>query len=637
MAYSNIFQNEFVWDDERFFVDWKQIKDFQNIPDLLIGSLPEGHGGGYRPIRSIFYTTSYHLFGTDPFGYHLQSLLVHLLCTCLVYLIALQLTKKNMLALITSLLFGVHPIHTEAITFITSSFDIIGVVFFFAAFYFYLLSRQKSNGNSKRYLQGAYFLSILCAAMAFFTYEMTLTLPFLLLLFDFTSHKRFGLITRKGLMRHIPYFAFAGIYLSIRFFVLNTPTRSGYFTDSLYLTALTMVKAFAKYLLIGILPINPSINHILPNGIMTLHVLENNESIILAQSLFDLPVISAVLLLVAVLSVAVALFRRRPLVSFSIGWFFIGLLPVSNLLFPFGTIMAERYLYISSFAACLLVAHLISKLHGLNHPKCLKITAIFLFTSLFLFYTCQTYDRNNDWKNEETLWKESFKQSPDCPHIINNLGTVYMDQGKYEEATMYFNKALQRKDDYPLPYINLGRVYSKIKDINKSITYFLKGMESHPNITQFHFEIAEVYFQQSQPTLAIEHYQNALKFSSGSHKLYYKLGACYLLLGKHRAALAEFRRTLQLNEKHAPSYKAIGAIFIQEKRYKLAVKYLTKSLSLNQKNANAWELLGAAHYELNQTEKAITAWEKALQIEDDEQIRENLQKLQGYRKNGQDE
>ena len=553
LAYSNILDNEFVWDDNYFIVSWEQIRDFGNAPDLLKGELPPGQGGVYRPIRSVSYATSYHLFGTNPLGYHLQSITIHLLCTILIYLIILKMTQKSILALMTSLLFGVHPIHTEAITFITTSFDIIGVVFFFAAFYFYLISRQKSNGNSKAYLSGAYFLSILCAAIAFFTYELTLTLPFLLILYELIRHKRFSWVIRKGHLKCIPYFAFAGIYLFIRFFVTDTPARSGYFADSFYLTALTMVKVIIKYLLISIIPLNLTVNHIIPGNILTTKVSENVVGVFLAQSLSDPPIIIATLLLLTLFFTALRLFRTRPLISFSIGWFFICLLPVSNLFFPFGTIMAEKYLYISSFAACFMISFLLYKLYcfrsyRFRFSRYIKIAVILLFASLFLFYSFQTHQRNNDWQDSFSLWSKTAQQTPESLTAAHNLGEAYLQLGKPEQGIPHLHKAIRLNPQYTKPYISLASSYIDTHQLKKAEEVLEKTIEMDPDSDIAYIHMGYVYELRKEYNHSITFYRKAIELDDTNAYYHLNLAFVYHLQGRSSLAAISVKKAISLDQ-----------------------------------------------------------------------------------------
>jgi hypothetical protein len=186
----NIFGNGFVIDDQYFIVE--------KMAD------PVSQQGVFRPVRSLLYTVYFQIFGTNnPAGYHLHSLLVHLVATGLVYLIILnfkflilnQGSKSKFLnhfAFTAALLFGLHPVHTEAITYMAASMEMTGIVFMLFAFYLYLKNKN--------------VLSYLFAMLAFFTYEMTLTLPLLLLLYE-------GVITPL-IQKTLPYFAILVLFNS---------------------------------------------------------------------------------------------------------------------------------------------------------------------------------------------------------------------------------------------------------------------------------------------------------------------------------------------------------------------------------------------------------------------------------------
>src|SRR3989344_1936153 len=179
LAYSNIFQNNFMFDDKFFVIDWKINKNFNNIKELFLYDSVMPGVVGYRPVRGIFYILGYAIYGENPLGWHINSIIIHILCTVLVYFITKELIqnakfkvqnfnsklKSNKkiinhyslfsIPFITALLFGLHPIHTEAITFITASMDSIGFLFLLLSFYLY------QKGGKKLYL-----LSLICTFIA---------------------------------------------------------------------------------------------------------------------------------------------------------------------------------------------------------------------------------------------------------------------------------------------------------------------------------------------------------------------------------------------------------------------------------------------------------------------------------------
>jgi protein O-mannosyl-transferase len=213
LVYLNIFENEFTWDDKSFIVEWQEIKSFENFGKFLQGIVPVGHSGVYRPVRTIFYAISYGIWGLNPFGYHLQSLLIHLSATILIFYISCHIVKNNKIAFLASLIFGVHPIHTESITVMTSSFDTLGIVFFLASFYTYILYEDNKN---------ILIISLFFAALAFFTYELTLTLPLLFILYDFCIRKN---LKKKP---YLWYFSILIFYFIVRQSILQKIGRENY-------------------------------------------------------------------------------------------------------------------------------------------------------------------------------------------------------------------------------------------------------------------------------------------------------------------------------------------------------------------------------------------------------------------------
>ena len=134
VVYLNIFRNDFVWDDKFFVLEREEIKDLRNIPVFFTQDVE----GLYRPVRTVFYAVSYALWKENPIGYHVNAILIHSIVSILVYLIILKISGKVKLSFLTGLLFALHPVHTEAIAFITANFDLLGVIFYLLAFLFYL-------------------------------------------------------------------------------------------------------------------------------------------------------------------------------------------------------------------------------------------------------------------------------------------------------------------------------------------------------------------------------------------------------------------------------------------------------------------------------------------------------------------
>ena len=431
LAYINIFPNQFLLDDETFIVNWPQIRSIENLPDLLRGGVPVGHEGVYRPVRSVLYAIYYPILGTNPFGYHLHGVVVNVLSTLLVYLILEMILKKRNLAFVGSILFGLHPVHTESITYISASMEMTGAVFFLASFYLYLLRKTLP-----------YFLSIFLALLAFFTYEMTLTLPLLIILYDLCFHPRGGKLKLakfwQGAKVYVPYFVAAMVYLIARVGSIGLSGRGDYLGGSFYLTMLASFKAFWGYLIVSVAPLNLAHNHILPSGIEAILYRGHNLDQFLTQSIFDRDILLAVLSLSVLIIAAYKSFKSTPLVSFGIGWFFISLLPASNII-PQWTLMHEKFLYLPLFGLVMVPAGLAGQwLETQNYNLNLKTLRIVSMACLFIvlasfFYL--TYQRNMDWKDAVTLWSKDVQTAPkENAYAYFQLGEALLGEGDEEKS-----------------------------------------------------------------------------------------------------------------------------------------------------------------------------------------------------------
>lgn len=461
LVFLNIFQNSFVIDDPTIFTNWPDVKNM-NITKLLEGSYPpKFQGKVYRPVKGVIAAADYKIWQANTFGYHLQAIVLNLAITIVVYLIIKKLTEKSSVAFIAALLFGIHPIHTEAITFMTASLDAWGILFFFLSFYFYL-----STEKGKKYFYG---FSVFFAFLAFFTYELTLSLPFIIILSDLIFKK----INRQNLYKYLSvyltFFSLFAVFFALRIHFIGHVEEGGYFAGSFYLTMLTMTKALLKYLELLIFPVNLSINPILSGGIQSFVNNFTNLEPIKSQKIFDLDILFSILVIAGTAGAGIMLIKKRPIISFSIFFIFVGLLPVLNII-PQKLVMAERYAYISSFGAVLLFAYLFVFIYNLKIKKINKdilqngLIVFLIFT--IVFFSFLTLKRNTDWKDELSVWTALANQP--VGGAIGNYytGMLYFEKGDYKNAAANFKQVIEKKGDVKLANYFLTFI-SVINSINQ--------------------------------------------------------------------------------------------------------------------------------------------------------------------------
>lgn len=464
-VYANSLGNNILWDDHLFLENWQELKTGQ-IKEILRGSAPPEQDKIYRPLRGLIYVLDYQLWRATPVFYHLQAVLIHILVTILVYLIVRQIFPK--LAFWTALLFAVHPIHTETINYISASMETWGSLFFFLSFYFYLRQSAVKAGNQKFLF---YLISSLFAFAAFFTYEMTLTLPILILLYEIILNKL--KVIAKKLLPVLPYFLATGSYLFIRFFLLGVAGRGDYLAYSFYHTQLTMVKVFARYIGLLLWPINQTAIHNLVSDFPSSMLPYDKLDPILNQTIGDLDVLVAVALLIGLVLLSIKYIKTHPIITFSISWFLLSLLPVSFII-PFGGAMAEKYLYISSFGFILGVVYVISNLN----KKSIMIAILIL---LAVFYSVLTMLRNPVWHDDISLFSDVVKKSPNNLLANYTLGVWLGNYNQPDRAAAYYKKAIEKAPEFWQARNNLANIYLKKGQYSEATQQYNYVLQLVPN------------------------------------------------------------------------------------------------------------------------------------------------------------
>ncbi|MBI2330354.1 glycosyltransferase family 39 protein [Candidatus Daviesbacteria bacterium] len=434
LIYANTLQNGFAWDDYDFLYIWPSIKDNGglsvtfSLPSLMAGDLPSNHLGVYRPLRSVFYVLSFKIYGTNPFGYHLQAIFIHLSAVLLIYFITRLIINKPLVPFMTALLFATHPIHTESVSFITASFDTVGVVFLLLSFYLYLK-------KTKAHL----FASYIYAAFAFFTYEMTLVLPLLIILYDFCFKKRLRIKV------YLPYFILLMAYGIIRFLLLKVGNRADYlgpnFLNSALLSRIETPELLLGYFSWLVLPINLTITHNVPEKLLSgLLAINNfsNQGIFIANLLMKISIIVPIITIASVVYLILKIFSKRKEIAFSLCWILISLITVSNIL-PQGAPWTERYLYLPSYGFVLLIAYS----YNIFSKKISLYLLIVLFFANIIFYSTVTFLRNKDWQNDKTLFSSVLKINPNNDSAYNGIGLFYLRAHQPNLAVAALKKALK--------------------------------------------------------------------------------------------------------------------------------------------------------------------------------------------------
>ncbi len=468
IIFSNTFQNPFMWDDNELIVENRYIKHLKFIPFLFSFTYWKYHHpltkGFYRPITTTSFALDYSLWGTNPFGYHLTNLLLHILNVILIYFLINRLGGRG-LAFLAALFFAAHPIHTESVSWIKNRSDLLVLLFFLISFMLFIRYTQKRKGVLP------YLVAIFCFILALSSKAVAFSLPFILVSYILCFIPRESY--KKAIISTIPFF---GVMAGYIIYKLIAPSYAAA-TNVEYSMAISskiflVTKTLGYYFKLLILPINLNAERLLA----------------IPESFFEPGVFISFIVLLIISIITIKTFTREKLISFGLLWIFLTLGPVSNIIFLSARPIAEQRLYIPSLGFCLILALVITKLW---QSKPTKPIAILSSAFILIFYSSATIMRNYDWNDPVAFWSKTLEASPDSSRAHNNLGKEYSDIGKHEDAIASYKKAIEINPDYVMAYSNLGKAYDAIDKKETAITFCKKAIEINPDYAMAYYKLGK--------------------------------------------------------------------------------------------------------------------------------------------------
>lgn len=549
-AYSNSLSGKFIWDDIFLIKNNTFIKDLSHLPRIFksdIGSGGRSEFGFYRPFQVLTYMIDYSFWRLKPSGYHLTNILLHIFVALSVYWLINILFCNNLVALFTSAIFVVHPIHTEAVSYISGRADSLALLFMLLCFIFYIKQIDLSSVK-------IYFFILLSYTLALLSRENSLILPVLLMLYHYTFKKK---------IRRREFFSILGLaffYILLRVTVLRHLLFNVQCSTNLLQRIPGLFVAIASYIKLLFLPLDLHMEY--------------------GKTLFnfnDSKAIFGIIILLSLLIYMVRIRNRNKLIFFALGWFFITLLPQSNL-YPVNAYMAEHWLYMPSIGFFLVLN---SGLVYLYTERKLKIFAIVIAIIFLSFYSYLTIKQNNYWKEPIVFYEKMLEYAPNSFKLLNNLGSVYRIIGKYDDAIVLYKKAIENNPNYANAYNNLGLTYKEIHKNDESLVMFKKAIEISPNLIEAYNNLAYLYNDIGKTDEAIVMLKKAIEINPYYEDAYYNLGNLYYEIGKRDEAIFMFNKVISLNPDYIEAYNNLAVLYHTIGKNKEAELLLKKALEIN--------------------------------------------------------
>ena len=501
------FFNHFVWDDEQFIYNNKFVATF-DVESIFTTNTIAGAGeisNYYRPLTTLSFAWDYLFWGLNPVGFHLTNTLLHSLAGVLLYIILKKLKFSEQAAFWLALIFLLHPIQTEAVTYANSRGDSMYTFFGLASILSLLLLFEKKNLSFSVYnlkikigwwlfailTPILYACSILGKEIGIATFGIQLLVVTHLF---FSSKKNIFIFLKKNwacVSSVSGSLLIAGFYLFLRATSLNFNNSFNFYDDtsvyseSLLVRLLTFSKIIFIYIRLLLFP-------------YPLHMERDTSLITSVASIW--PVMFFVLAMI-VIFISVREFKKKHTLYIGFGalWFLIMLAPVSGVIAING-LLYEHWLYVPmiGFFICLYGIYklYLEKLFSYQLAKRFLIGVAIIFSAL-------TIRQNYLWGTPIRFYSYLLKHT-ESARIHNNLAMALAEDGKLEDALKEYNLALQYGIPYPNIYHNMANTYSSLGEYEKAEEYYSKAIEVSPYFYHSYFKLIDLYAQQKKYNQALE-------------------------------------------------------------------------------------------------------------------------------------
>ncbi len=526
---------KFVHDDRGQIVENPAVHSWHAVPTYFTSHvwaavMPDQLGNYYRPLFLLWLRINAAAFGNQAWGWHLTTILAHVLATLLVYLLAWRLGIGRDVALLAALIFGLHPAHIEAVAWISGVTEPLLGIIFIASFLSYVRSRVEGARALKWKA-----ISLVLFALAMLEKETALILPGFLLVYEWI----FGAEWRKPLeVREVltwcrdafgkiwPYFLLAVLYVPARIHALKgfNHVVAPLTTAQLVFTWPSLAGFWIRHL-------------IWPAGLSTFY----NFPAVIHPTLrnFILPVIFDV-------GVGLALFacvRSSRLAAFFAVWLVLPLIPLLNIrVFVANDFAHDRYLYLPSVGLAVLVAMLLKKV-CIGPPRWLGLPASLLAAGLCLAAAMSygTIIQSSYFKDNLTFYAYNLTRAPHNPDAESNYATVLAEDGQYGLALDQFLDVVKYFPNYWTPTYNLALTYYKMGKLPEAEKYFLQAIRINPHRSDEYFYLGMTLFKTGRIAQAIAATRQAIAIHPNGFVYHFALGMMLKTQGDLMGALREFR------------------------------------------------------------------------------------------------
>jgi tetratricopeptide (TPR) repeat protein len=590
ISYSNSFRAAWHFDDYPNILFNPNVHiDNLSLEDLK-GSFYEAGSNQSRlrrPTAAVTFAVNWYFGKDNVSGYHAVNIFIHILTAFFLFLTSAQLFRTpamaplynenqvHFCALLSAALWAVHPIQTQAVTYIVQRMASLSAMFYILAIWLYLKGR---NGQHQGYAVFFYAGVLLCFLLAVGAKENAVLLPLSLLLaeiifFEHLKEKK----KRKFLLL---FSGFAGLAFFLGVLLLMKGNLFSFLHGyelrffSLSERMMTQPGILVLYLSQLFWPV--------ADRLSLMHDVEISTSLLNPRT-----TIPCILIVLSLISAGIALIHRKPLVSFSILFFFLNHLVESSIV-PLEMVYEHRN-YLPSFFLFLPIAFGIQK--GLEHfrtrPLMYGLVTVFVIFIL-ISEGIGTYTRNRVWATEKSLWTDTVRKAPGLARPVHNLAECYSKEGNDTAALHLYKTALHLKDmrngQKAYTYHNMGNIYLKQKDYETAADYYQKAVQDNPSHTDARYNLVLVLVHLHKTEAALKTADRLLSGNKKNPEYHNLKGMIHVKTGDTDTALYHIKKALILSPANKDTLFYMGICLSKAGNYEKSLVYLKRAFRLSPNN-----------------------------------------------------
>jgi tetratricopeptide (TPR) repeat protein len=602
IAYSNSFGGPFIYDGKQSILDNHYIRRLWPITEAMKAP-PQATTSG-RPIVCLSLAVNYAISNLDVWSYHAFNLTVHLIAGLLLFgivrrtLVSERLKERfggasTVLASACALLWVLHPLNTQAVTYVIQRAESMMGMFYLLTLYCAV------RGFASKRAGGWYVASVVACALGMGTKEVMVTAPLIVLLYDriFVSRS-----FKELFRRHV------GLYVGLvaGWLVLGAIHRSAPRSQSAGFGlkmlgpleyAQTQCKVILRYIALAFYP-DPLVLNYTRKAVRTF-----------------VECIPQGLLILAMLAGTGLALRYRPGLGFLGAWFFLILGPTSSFV-PIADLIFEHRMYLSLAGVVALVVlggyWGMQRVFGSSKP--VKVVGLAIVLAVAGAMAATTHRRNNDYRDALTIWKDTVTKQPDNFSAWATLGGNYANRAMYSEAIDACRRAIELYPDISYAYNARAVAHGKTGQYEQAIADFTKAVEIEPTHSRAYSNRAAIYKVLGQYDLAIADCNESIRLNPRYAPTFDIRAGCYRDRGDLEKALADYTEAIRIDPRLLRAYVTRAMVWDSKGEWDRALADYTGAIEVNPRDPRLHNARGFARMNRGEVAEAIRDFDRAVEL-----------------------